>query len=61
VHQTSLKNQKSIKIVPADQDASVPGGIVSSDRAALPPNCYVAPMVPLKKPIPVRKKTRKKR
>ena len=59
--QTSLKNQKSIKVMPEDQAAAVPGGVITSDQAALPPNCYIVPMVVLEKPIPLSKPKKKTR
>jgi hypothetical protein len=58
--QTSLKNQKSIKVMPDDQAATVPGGVITSDQSALPPNCYIVPMIVLEKPVPL-PKTKKKR
>jgi hypothetical protein len=61
MQQTRLKNQKSIKIMPEDQAATVPGGVITSEQAVLPPNCYIVPMVVLEKPIPIRKSAKKKR
>ena len=61
MQQTRLKNQKSIKVVTEDQAAAVPGGIITSDQTALPPNCYIVPMIVLNKPIPLSKSTKKKR
>lgn len=61
MEQTRLKNQKSIKVVSEDQAVAVPGGIITSDQTALPPNCYVVPMVVLDKPIPLSKSSKKKR
>jgi hypothetical protein len=61
MRQTSLKNQKSIKIVSEEQGLTVPGGAITSDQSTLPPNCYVAQMVILKKPIPLPKSKKKKR
>jgi hypothetical protein len=60
MQETRLKNQRSIKIVPDDQAAAVPGGVITNNQTRLPPNCYVVPMVVLEKPIPipVRKKKR---
>jgi hypothetical protein len=57
---TRLKNQKSIKVVPEDEAATVPGGVITSDQSALPPNCYIVPMVVLDKPIPAPKTTKKR-
>jgi hypothetical protein len=61
MEQTQLKNQRSIKIVPEDQGAAVPGGVITSEQSALPSNCYIVPMIVLEKPIPLPKHTKKKR
>ena len=61
MNQTRLKNQMTIKVLPEDQAAAVPGGVVTSDQAALPPNCYIVPMVVLEKPIPLPKPAKKGR
>ncbi len=58
--QTHLKNQKSIKVVPEDQVSAVPGGVTTSDQSALPPNCYIVPMVVLEKPIQLPKSKKKR-
>ena len=58
--QTRLKNQKYTKIMPDDEAATVPGGIITSDQAAMPPNCYIVPMVVLDKPIPIKKRKRRR-
>jgi hypothetical protein len=58
--QTSLKDQKSIKVASENEGAIVPGGIITSEKSALPPNCYIVPMVVLEKPIPARKPAKKK-
>jgi hypothetical protein len=47
--------------VSEDQAAAVPGGVITSDQLALPPNCYVVPMVILDKPVPLPKAKKKKR
>ncbi len=60
MQQTRLTNQKSIKVLPDDQAAGVPGGVITSDQTALPANCYIVPMVMLDKPIPVTKPAKKK-
>ena len=52
MYQTSLKNQKSIKIIPENQGEAVPGGVITNDQTTLPPNCYIVPMVVCAKPIP---------
>ncbi len=59
MHRTSLKNQKSIKVVSKDEAVAVPGGVITSENLALPPNCYVAQMVVLDKPIPLKKSKKK--
>jgi hypothetical protein len=46
--------------MPDDEAATVPGGVITSDQAVLPPNCYIVPMVVLEKPIPVPKSRTKK-
>jgi hypothetical protein len=61
MHQTRLKNQKTIKVVPDDHETSVPGGVITGDRLALPPNCYIVPMTVLEKPIPIRKSAKKRK
>ena len=57
--QTRIQNQKSIKVLPEDQAATVAGGVITSDQTALPPNCYIMPMVVLEKPIPLPKSAKR--
>lgn len=55
MQQTSLQNQMSIKILPNDDVTSLTRKeVIAGDRAGLPPNCYIVPMVVLEKPIPAR-------
>ena len=61
MNQTHLRNQKSIKVVSEDQAVAVPGGVITSDQTALPPNCYIVPMIVFDKPIPLSKHKKKKR
>jgi hypothetical protein len=60
MNRTHLRNQKTIKVMPSDQAAVIPAGVISSDHLALPPNCYIVPMVVLDKPIPIPKGRKKK-
>lgn len=57
--ETQLRNQKSIRVVTNDEKLLVPSGVISSDQAELPPNCYIAPMIVLEKPIPIKKRKKK--
>jgi hypothetical protein len=59
--QTRLTNQKSIKVVPEDEAATVPGGVITDGQSALPPNCYIVPMVVLEKPIPIKRQKKSRR
>lgn len=61
MEQNQLKNQKTIKVVSEDQAAAVPEGVITSEWLPLPPNCYIAPMIVLDKPIALRKSAKKKR
>jgi hypothetical protein len=52
----------SIKILSHDDVTSLTRkGVITGDRAGLPPNCYIVPMVVLAKPIPARSSKRVRR
>ena len=56
MNQTAIKNQASVKILPDDQQFTVPGGrIESSHGQRLPRNCIVLRMVILDHPEPIKK------
>ena len=59
---TTLKNQRSIKILPPEQAHLAPGGRIDSERMnGLPKNCIIMPMVVLDKPEPIKRRRKRKK